>query len=302
MKHWIGFLGVLLMASLACTLTGKDNQPTTVPINTPVGQFPTATTTLAPIATPAPSVTPTVFVPPVTCTPRTDWPIYVVIAGDTVGTIAQRTGTTVNAIAAANCLVDAGRISVGQGLRVPFVPAPLPTATSAPVCPVPWFFTFKQGEVELLNACAGPLSTVQATGQDFEGGRVYRYDPLPGSTDPRGTIYVVYNDGTWETYVDTWDNTQPNSDPAIVPPTGLFQPTGGIGKVWRDFPAVRSRLGWAYEPPALFTGRFQQPVNPSGVWPNGNSYWYIDHGKWGIVLRMVSVNSGPNTWRVVGGY
>jgi len=58
------------------------------------------------------------------CVVRTDWPTYTVVSGDTTSRIAQRTGTTTGAIANANCLSDASRISVGQQLRVPRQPDP----------------------------------------------------------------------------------------------------------------------------------------------------------------------------------
>jgi LysM repeat protein len=44
------------------------------------------------------------------CTPRTDWPVYTVVAGDTLAKIARITTSTVAALASANCLADANRI------------------------------------------------------------------------------------------------------------------------------------------------------------------------------------------------
>lgn len=307
MLRSLSILLIILMVSLACTLTSAENKaPTNVPIVVQNPQFPTATATLQSSAV-APVLTATVASPlvntPVTlCTPRNDWLAYTVVAGDTVSSLAQRSNSTVETLVAANCLADASTIIVGQVLRVPMMPISLPSATSQATCTRTWFFTFNQGKRDTLNACPGELFTVQAIGQDFEGGRVYRYDALPGSSDTRGTIYIIYNDGTWETYVDTWDSSQIASDPSIIPPAERYQPTQAIGKVWRDNPSVRAKLGWAYENAALFSGRFQQPVNPSGAWPSNNVYWYLDHGKWGIVLRLVSVNNGPNTWEAVGGY
>jgi hypothetical protein len=65
---------------------------------------------------------------------------------------------------------------------------------------------------------------------------------------------------------------------------------------------VHAALGWAYEPEAAFNGRFQEPTGYAGIWYNRNPYFYLDHGKWGLVLRLYSVNSGPNTWEVAGRY
>ena len=44
---------------------------------------------------------------------------------------------------------------------------------------------------------------------------------------------------------DTFD---PSTDPTSggeTPPAGLFEPTLGFGKVWREKPDVRAALGWA---------------------------------------------------------
>ena len=161
-----------------------------------------------------------------------------------------------------------------------------------PGCSNPWFFSFREGYSESL--CAQPLLTTPAIGQDFEGGRAYYYGPMPGEV--RGTIYVIYNDGTWETRVDTWDGLNPGAlDPAYVAPVGRFQPVDALGNLWRNDSGVRDRLGWAYEVQQVFTGRTQFI---QGI----TRYFYIDHGKWGVVMRLTSVDMGPNTWENAGRY
>lgn len=304
---------ILAIASLACSLTSSTDEPTNVPRSQ--FTFPTPTATSLSQIGGIPTATSTIVsggntgnnsgnnTNPTPCSIRTDWLTYAVVSGDTVSGIAVRSGTTTAALVAANCLGNANELSVGQVLRVPAIPSPLVTNTPIPTCLVNWFFSFDAGESDLLNACPQDVFTVQAIGQDFEGGRVYRYAPLPGDSDLRGTIYVIFNDGYWMTIPDTWDSTQPNTDPSLTPPAGLLAPTGPILKAWKEFPEVRSTLGWAYEPATAFAGRIQSPFLSTGQsYPNNNAYWYIDHGKWGVVLRMVSVNSGPNTWEVVGHY
>src|SRR5690606_34687209 len=61
-------------------------------------------------------------------------------------------------------------------------------------------------------------------------------------------------------------------------------------------PAVRDSLGWALEPEQTFTGRLQ------GFSTTGPNHFYVDHGKWGVVLRMYPVDMGTNTWEVAGRY
>jgi putative lipoprotein len=56
------------------------------------------------------------------CRVRTDWPVYVVQRGDTLFSIAQRTGSTVGELTFANCLSNPNNITVGQRLHVPRLP------------------------------------------------------------------------------------------------------------------------------------------------------------------------------------
>jgi LysM repeat protein len=71
----------------------------------------------APVAA-APAVT----TPPMVegCTPRVDWHhTYTVARGDTLFSISQRAGSSVQELAEGNCLIDPSRIGAGQVLRVP---------------------------------------------------------------------------------------------------------------------------------------------------------------------------------------
>lgn len=130
----------LSIASIACSL--NSNRAVSVsPEPTPI--------TLVVTATPSPTSASTGVTPTATtassgnagngsgspaCSIRTDWPVYIVIQGDTLGNIALRAGTNATALATANCLVNPNSISVGQQLRVPRVPAantPVPTNSPA---------------------------------------------------------------------------------------------------------------------------------------------------------------------------
>lgn len=124
----------LIFLLLFCFTSGCN---LSVEIQTQVAQGTTATA----VTTPAPGLTSAASIavtrtanPPTTtvtfaqsanvnqgggCSPRADWSIYVVAAGDTLGSIAQRAGTTTSALSTANCLTDANLITVGQLLRVP---------------------------------------------------------------------------------------------------------------------------------------------------------------------------------------
>jgi LysM repeat protein len=74
---------------------------------------PTATPTTTPTATP--------------CGPPPNWVAYVVQANDTLFSLATKTGTSVEQVKQANCLVD-DTLFIGQSLYLPFIP-PTPTDT-----------------------------------------------------------------------------------------------------------------------------------------------------------------------------
>lgn len=124
-------------ASLATATPTPDQTQTAIA----AGASPTPTETASVTLTNTPTPTATSTRPaalPVgqnpSCTPRADWSIYVVVRGDTLAHIASRSGSTVNALVAANCLPNANRIEVGQQLRVPNMPAVTvpPTLTHTP--------------------------------------------------------------------------------------------------------------------------------------------------------------------------
>ncbi len=71
------------------------------------------------------------------------------------------------------------------------------------------------------------------------------------------SIVVLYDDQSWQQFEDTWSEEQPESDPSYLPPAERFQPIRGFGKVWRDWPDVRDRLGWALGSELAFETTFQ---------------------------------------------
>ncbi|MBL8155771.1 MAG: hypothetical protein JNM70_16425, partial [Anaerolineae bacterium] len=77
-------------------------------------------------------------------------------------------------------------------------------------------------------------------------------------------IYVLYNDGTWQEFNDTWVEGQTiGGDPA---PSGLFKPERGFGKVWFDIGGV-GVLGWATAGETAYTAKWEtyQVVSGSQV-------------------------------------
>jgi hypothetical protein len=140
MRSWL-VASALLLAALACNLTGGDDQSAQTPataIPFPTQPFILPTATLLPTFVPTPALT---APSSISCAPVTTWPIYTVQVGDTLGAIADATGVTVEQLVSANCLASADVIYVGQQLYVPVLPPPLaPAATSDPLAPI-----FSQG-------------------------------------------------------------------------------------------------------------------------------------------------------------
>jgi hypothetical protein len=68
-------------------------------------------------------------------------------------------------------------------------------------------------------------------------------------------IYILFGAGSnpaWSAQANGWFAGQPETDPSLMPPAGLFQPVRGFGVAWRANNAppgltVRDRLGWATE-------------------------------------------------------
>ncbi|MGI8586366.1 MAG: zf-HC2 domain-containing protein [Chloroflexia bacterium] len=64
----------------------------------------------------------------------------------------------------------------------------------------------------------------------------------------RKLIYVFdSSEMIWQSYPDTWEEGDPSGGNE-TPPAGLFAPIRGFGKIWREQPNVRTRLGWATAP------------------------------------------------------
>ena len=58
-------------------------------------------------------------------------------------------------------------------------------------------------------------------------------------------IYVLHDDGTWQSFVNTWYEGQPVSV-GYAPPSGLQEPVMGFGKIWREqLGGPDARIGWA---------------------------------------------------------
>jgi len=125
-------------------------------------------------------------------------------------------------------------------------------------CPDRYFFTTTRDDLECPAAAP---QTSPAAEQRFEHGRMIWLES-------QRRIYVLWGDGQppapgappdgFLVFDDTWQSGEPESDPTIIPPSGLYQPRRGFGKVWRSWPEVRAGLGWAIAPEQAFDGVYQR--------------------------------------------
>jgi hypothetical protein len=139
--------------------------------------------------------------------------------------------------------------------------APKPTATPAPTA------TF--GPTQTLSAF--PTETraqLYIAQEDFQNGYMFWIST-------KKVIWVLYksenpNRGTWQSFQDTFVDGEPEIDPSINPPPGLFQPKRGFGKLWRDTPGLRDKLGWATTPEFDLNTRYV--YQPGGYLDSNNQY------------------------------
>lgn len=137
-------------------------------------------------------------------------------------------------------------------------------------CPDSWFFS---NPPDICPAAAPILS--KGAEQHFENGLML----WVGGED---RIYVLFDDGNspnWSAFSDEWDPGEPDRDPDISPPPGLFQPVRGFGLVWREQSGVRERLGWATAEEIPYSTALQRPsyakYNETYIWAAEGGLWKL---------------------------
>lgn len=161
---------LLFILLSACTLkpaSSIDEVELTVIVNSPVPA--SSTFTPAPLAShtatgtaqPSSNVQTSATVSSA-CTPRTNMVSYTVVSGDSLSSIAARTGSTVAELVEWNCLANANMIVVGMRLQVEreaipatLTPTPSPTATQT--------FTPSPASLPLVTGPMGALAADPAT-------------------------------------------------------------------------------------------------------------------------------------------
>ncbi|HNP73961.1 MAG TPA: hypothetical protein PKK15_22785 [Kouleothrix sp.] len=83
-----------------------------------------------------------------------------------------------------------------------------------------------------------------------QGRKIYVLPPRPEGAD--ATLTPI----RFQVFDDTWAEGQP-VNAGLTPPGSLLEPQRGFGKVWREHPEVRARLGWAFAPESPAAADYQ---------------------------------------------
>jgi hypothetical protein len=125
------------------------------------------------------------------------------------------------------------------------------------------------------EAVRGPRISFRGADQAFEHGRmIWRSD--------NQRIYVIYADNTWTDHEATFNPDVDPTSTGLETPEGLYEPVLGFGKVWREQPGVRDKLGWAIEEEHAYQGASQRFSWGQKLWARERIYSLHDDGTWTI--------------------
>ena len=181
-------------------------QPTRTPGPTPTRV--SLSVTLPPPRDPSqPIRTPTPDSPHSLPTPRQNADNYVVQSGDTLGSIAQSYGVSVQSLMDANSLTDANLISVGQSLHIP-VPEPGSTGPSFKIIPDSELVYGPASALfdvdEFIQGKAGVLATYtqDVNGETLTGSQIVVRVAQDYSVNPRLLLAVLEYRSGWVSRAD----------------------------------------------------------------------------------------------------
>lgn len=260
------------LASLACGASGPTPAPTftpqplthtaTLPAPTPAG--PASWTPLPPTITASPTPTPNSLP---TATPTTSPTFSPAPPTLTPGTAASHTPTPPTMTPSATT-------------------TPTPSPNNCTVLPAGNFVTIWQNNPAVQTALGCPTSNhpritpdaweVQTAYQSFEHGTMIWSDKI-GWYEHK-VVYVLYENGNYLSFDDTFDPAVDPTSGGETPPAGLVEPIFGFGKVWRQIPDVRASLGWGTAGELGGSGRFQLFEGGDMLWISQNNKTYVfDH-------------------------
>jgi hypothetical protein len=136
----------------------------------------------------------------------------------------------------------------------------------------------------IATVCPLTHDTSSAAYQPFEGGQmVWRGDTRE--------IHVLFDDGGYATFEDTWTEGEPTGIDE-TPPQGLLAPERGFGKLWWSQSAARERLGWATAAEVGYRAVIETARISPGRHPSTDTFLTLpDH-------RVVQLSGRYLTWSV----
>jgi hypothetical protein len=181
-----------------------------------------------------------------------------------------------------------GTGSAATDTTAPQVSTSLPSASPIPASPTPSISATPDVRP------TATMGQIQIAEEVFEHGRMFWIGP-------RKQIWVMYDNGQgtgeWKVYDDTYVDSEPQSDPSIVPPDGKFQPTRGFGKLWRSNPEMKDKLGFGTTPEFGYVSNYEYhpggQVDTEGVWQAGPGY----HILFSLYNEKFQFNEVDGTWK-----
>jgi len=259
-----------------------------------VAQIPTLepSSTLAPSETPTLTLTSTETLTPTVTPTETPTVTPSITITDTPSPTLTNTPTETPQPQALNSLaLLAAQATILPPTYYPTVPVSgsvptLPVVTSCPVPPPGGFNAIFISDPTLMSQLGcpqGSATTVNSASQQFERGMMIWIS---------GPIYALYSDGRFQRYDDTFVAGVDPESSFLSPPPGLLEPVRGFGKIWRNYPDVRTIIGWASAP----------EVGGQTVMQRFDRGWMLDLTERGDVLILIEDPTGiTGTWRSAAG-
>lgn len=173
--------------------------------------------------------------------------------------------------------------------------------TASPTNPTPTPLTPSATPTPQITATLDPRPTattgqIQVAEQVFEHGRMFWIQP-------RNQIWVIVDQGQgsgkWLVYDDTFKDGDPESDPSIIPPEGMYQPERGFGKLWRGTPEIHDSLGFGLTPEFGYVSNYEYhaggQLNSQNQWEPGPGF----HILFSLYNEKFQFNETDGTWQKI---
>jgi hypothetical protein len=144
----------------------------------------------------------------------------------------------------------------------------------------------------LLDQLGCPVGAPPVTASRPSASQSFEHGAMAWIEGNPAHIYVLYNDGSFQRVIDTFNPSVDPENGGENPPSGLQEPVRGFGKVWRGTDGVRGRLGWGTTGEGAGTAVVQDFLN-------GRMIYLPSRGDVLILFHHNGAESG--TWRAVAG-